>query len=684
MDFAPGLPTWILLAVSVINVGIAVIAVRRREIRGAIPFAVILVFVSLYALGAAVRAASLTLSAYRIGSVIKYLGILGLGPTQLWFGLIYTGRDSWLNRRRWALLLVWPVIALVLIVTAPAHDLYWTVEGFIKGPPLATIERTDTPLVGLTIAYEYALILVTYALIALVGINRGGRYRVQVVLMLTGGIVPLVGSMVLLDGGNPAAALDPAAFAYTITGIVFAIALFRFDLLDLVPVARHTLVDEMVDPVFVVDVDGRVVDVNVAGVELLDDEERAVLGRPAADVIPAYESLTDCDGDADTDVTIEINDTLQFFDISRTTLTDRTGTEIGSLFIYRDVTESHIVKERFKRLIERSSDMVAVLDEERTITHVSQSVEEILGYEPAELVGENIAGRIHPDDRAEILEGLAENVDEPGYISTYRVRFRNSDDEWRVIEVRARNLLDDPFVEGIVLNSRDVTEKQRQKRKLMRQNERLDQFAGIVSHDLRNPLNVAVGHLDILDANVEDDDSIETIHRQLDRMEDIIDDSLTLARSGETVTETESIDLETIARNAWENVDTGETTLDVTETRQLECDRNRLLNVFENLFRNSVEHNDSAGLVVRIGPLDEGRGFYVEDTGAGIPEERSEGVFEQGYTTSRDGTGFGLAIVKDIVQAHGWRISLTESDDGGARFEIECDEVLVEKRTGMA
>jgi len=375
--------------------------------------------------------------------------------------------------------------------------------------------------------------------------------------MLTGGIVPFVGSVVLLSGDNPTAALDPTAFSFTITGIVFAIALFRFNLLDLVPIARHTLVDEMVDPVFVVDVDGRVVDVNEAGVELLDDEEREVIGQSATDVIPAYGSVTDCDGASDTDVTLEIDDTLNVFDISRTTLTGRTGSEIGSLFIYRDVTERHIVKERFKRLIEQSSDMVVVLDEEGIMTHVSQSAEEILGYEPSELVGEYVAEHVHPDDKDEILDGVAKNVDEPGYISTYRVRFRNSDDEWRVIEMRARNLLDDPFVEGIVLNSRDVTEKQRRKRKLMRQNERLDQFAGIVSHDLRNPLNVAVGHLDLLEADVEDDGSIETINRQLDRMEDIIDDSLTLARSGETVTETESVDLKAIARDAWENVDTG-------------------------------------------------------------------------------------------------------------------------------
>ncbi|MBO4247460.1 PAS domain S-box protein [Halomicrobium sp. IBSBa] len=686
MEFAPGAPTWVLLVVSGVNLAIAAIAVRRREVRGAIPFAVVMVCVSLYSLGTAVRAASVTLSAYRLGTIVKFAGILGLGPSQLWFGVTYTDRESLLTRRRWALLLAWPAVVFVLVVTAPAHDLLWSVEGFINEAPLAAIRREDGPLVWATFAYQYALILTTYVLIALVGINWRGRYRVQVILMLSGGIIPFVGTVILLYNGNPAAAWDPGAFANTITGIIFAVALFRFGFLDLVPIARHTLVDEMVDPIFVVDVDDRVVDVNTAGTELLDEQQRPPVGRPAADVIPSYDSLETDSDETNSDVTVEVDDSLRFFDTTRTTLTDQTGTTIGSVFIYRDVTERHIVEERFKRLIERSSDMVAVIDREGTITHVSQSIEEILGYEPSELVGENITKRLHPNDRTEILTELSKHVDEYSYTGTYRARVSNSAGEWRVIEVRARNLLDDPFVEGIVLNSRDITEKQRQQRKLERQNERLDQFASIVSHDLRNPLNVATGRIDLLKANTEDehDETIETIERQLDRMADIIDDSLTLARSDEMVTETRQVDLEAVVRDAWESVDTGESSLAVERTMQFDGDANRLRNVFENLFRNSVEHNAAADLTVRVGPLSEEFGFYVEDTGAGIPEDEREAVFDQGYTTSRDGTGFGLAIVRDIVQAHGWQISLTDSAQGGARFEIECTTVPVGKQTDVA
>jgi PAS domain S-box-containing protein len=501
--------------------------------------------------------------------------------------------------------------------------------------------------------------------------------------MLLGGIIPLIASVVFVFGSGPMGSADQTAFAFTFTGIVFAIALFRFDLLNLMPVARHTLVEEMSDPVFVVDKNERLVDVNETGEALLDDEGTA-LGRSASEVMPSYDSLPDGDGSADADVVIESDSGPHYFDINRSTLTDQTGSMIGKLLIYRDVTERRIVEERFQRLIERSSDMVTVLDEDGDFTYVSQPVGKILGYEPTELVGENVVDYIHPDDRQDVAEDLAKYVDDYGYSGTYVVRFRDAAGNWRFIEAHATNLLADPFVEGIVLNSRDVTEQLQRKRKLERQNERLDQFASIVAHDLRNPLNVASGRLSLLERDVDDsshDASIGAIQEQLERMESIIDDSLTLARSGETVTETDEVDLEMISYDAWQSVETDGATLVVETTLQLDGDRNRLRNMFENLFRNSVEHNESADLTVKVGSLPNGVGFYVEDTGTGIPSEERDSVFEQGYTTNTEGTGFGLAIVRDIVQAHGWEISVTEGESGGAKFVIECHGSPVVNRT---
>ncbi|SDW99347.1 N-terminal 7TM region of histidine kinase [Haloarcula vallismortis] len=123
MGLAPGIPTWVLLIAFAINLGIAGIAIRRRGVRGAVPLAAIMVRVAVYSLGNGVLAASTTLSTYRTGLLVKYLGLLGLGPTQFWFGLTYSGRESFLTRRRWALLLAPAVVILGFVVTAQSHEL---------------------------------------------------------------------------------------------------------------------------------------------------------------------------------------------------------------------------------------------------------------------------------------------------------------------------------------------------------------------------------------------------------------------------------------------------------------------------------------------------------------------------------------------------------------------------------
>jgi signal transduction histidine kinase len=95
----------------------------------------------------------------------------------------------------------------------------------------------------------------------------------------------------------------------------------------------------------------------------------------------------------------------------------------------------------------------------------------------------------------------------------------------------------------------------------------------------------------------------------------------------------------------------------------------------ENLFRNAIEHGGE-DVTIRVGGLSDG--FYVEDDGPGVPEDARDEVFEVGYSTSPDGTGFGLNIVKEIAEAHNWEITLTEGTTGGARFEITNVELGAE------
>jgi signal transduction histidine kinase len=211
-------------------------------------------------------------------------------------------------------------------------------------------------------------------------------------------------------------------------------------------------------------------------------------------------------------------------------------------------------------------------------------------------------------------------------------------------------------------------ERQRRERRLRRQNDRLDSFATAVSHDLRNPLNVASGFVDVA-RETGDVAHLDRVATAIDRMETIVDDVLALAREGRTIGETSVVDLAAVARDAWLAVETREATLAVDGAGEVRADPDRLPAVFENLFRNAVEHA-GADARVRVGSLDDRPGFFVEDDGPGVPADAHGRVFDEGYSTGDDGSGLGLAIVANVVDAHGWRIDVTSGSWGGARFEV--------------
>ncbi|WP_434522037.1 GAF domain-containing protein [Halorubrum sp. AS12] len=238
---------------------------------------------------------------------------------------------------------------------------------------------------------------------------------------------------------------------------------------------------------------------------------------------------------------------------------------------------------------------------------------------------------------------------------------------------------------------------------LQREIDRLEKFAGLVSHDLRSPLNVAAGRTDMARSLTDD----AAVLAELDRVEDahhrmtqLIEDLLALARQGRTVDEIESVPLDAAAERAWGTVDTEGATLDVSEaTSAVDADPERLRTLFENLFANSVEHGSTSsrvepddsvehgstgsrtesgdsvehgstngGLTVSVGLLPDG--FYVADDGSGFDIDPDEAA-TYGRSSTPDGTGFGLAIVREIAAAHGWEMSIDGGD--GARFEFRID-----------
>ncbi|WP_424001059.1 ATP-binding protein [Haloarcula salina] len=231
-------------------------------------------------------------------------------------------------------------------------------------------------------------------------------------------------------------------------------------------------------------------------------------------------------------------------------------------------------------------------------------------------------------------------------------------------------------LERVYLTATDITDRKRQERELQRQRDRLDEFASVVSHDLRNPLTVAEGHLDLA---MEDCDSprLADVARAHDRMRSLVDDLLALARDGRLVDDPDPVPLSVVVDACWNTVETGASTLVVDTDRIVHADESRLKQLFENLLRNAVEHVGGA-VAVTVGDIDESdcQGFYIEDDGPGIAPDDRDAVLDAGYTTVEDGTGFGLAIVRQVADAHGWDFRVTSGDGGGARFEFTGVDVV--------
>ena len=214
----------------------------------------------------------------------------------------------------------------------------------------------------------------------------------------------------------------------------------------------------------------------------------------------------------------------------------------------------------------------------------------------------------------------------------------------------------------------------------------VDRVASVISHDLRNPLDVAKARLRAGRELDSGEDHLEHVEQAHDRMERIIQDVLTLARGEEVIEPEGTVGLGAVAEDAWETVETNGASLSVTDSLpSTVADRDRVKRLFENLFRNAVEHGSTGGqpsadnddehdsdeITITVGRIEDGTtGFYVADDGRGIPADRREVVFRPGYSSDEHGTGLGLAIVRRIADVHGWSVSVTDAAGGGARFEF--------------
>ena len=239
-------------------------------------------------------------------------------------------------------------------------------------------------------------------------------------------------------------------------------------------------------------------------------------------------------------------------------------------------------------------------------------------------------------------------------------------------DVEAFDETDQRHAELLVTAMQTAIDRIESRADLARRNQRLQEFTSVVSHDLRNPLSVAQGRIELA-AEECSSEHLDHAATSLERMATLIEDLLTLSEQGRRIGDTEDVSIRELTEQCWLTVDTADASLTIEGDVRMQADRSRLRQLIENLLRNAVQHGGST-VTVSIGPLSDG--FYVEDTGSGIPPDRRDSIFTAGFSMDSAGTGFGLAIVKEIAEAHEWDIQIAESESGGARFEFTGIEIV--------
>ena len=501
--------------------------------------------------------------------------LVALALPIVWFlvAVYYVGREHWLTKPVWAILLASQAVPIVLWLADPYAGLVFAGFAFESEPFGRVVPQfTDGWLVlygllGLYPLFAFGLFLRQFLF------PRGhSRWKPGAVVL---GIVAIWITVWLSEAGFvPAPGFPYVQYGNGIFGAFVAVALFRTQFFGVTPLATETIFESIDDAIVVVDARRIITEYNETALELFPDLEGRI-GDRLDDAYPALVAPTDCcDGGAET-----------------------------------------------------------------------------------------------------IVERPEGTLDSP-FAGTVRV---SDGTETRTLRISASEIASGGEPRGYALIARDITELETYAAELERKTDQLEQFAGVLSHDLRNPVSVATGYAQQAKAT-GDVDHVDDALIALERIEETIDDLLLLSRQGESIDALEAAPLRDVVADAWATSDTDDADLevdpDLDDGTVVRADPSRLRTLLENLFRNAADHGGEA---VRVGLLEaepaSRAGFYVADDGPGVPEDERDRVFEYGYS-SDGGTGLGLAIVSSIADAHDWEIAVTESARGGARFEISRVEFV--------
>ncbi len=345
-----------MLVAAVISVALAAYVWRRRSAApGAMALVLLMLALTEWLLLEAVCLVNNDLSARLIWAKVEYIGIVSVPVLWLVFVLQYTGKQRWLTRRNLALLAICPIITLLLVWTNEAHRLIWAEYSLHQHGSVMISEKTYGVWFWVHTAYSYSLVLTGAILVLRWAISSFRLYRHQAVVMLIGALVPLVGNMPYILHLRSVQGIDPTPLAFTVSGCMLALGLFRFRLLDIVPIARDTVIQGMNDGLMVLDAQNRIVDINPAIEGITGLRTSEVIGRPVAQILSCWSTLTEQHREemkTQSEITLGEGGEKRHYDLRISPLYGRLGSFTGQVVTLHDVSWHKKAEERERRIAE--------------------------------------------------------------------------------------------------------------------------------------------------------------------------------------------------------------------------------------------------------------------------------------------------------------------------------------------
>jgi PAS domain S-box-containing protein len=679
----------------------------RRPAPGASLFSMFMLLWAFWAFLSGLELGAIKYSSRIFWAKMEYVGIVVSGIVWLLFVLDYIGSQRWRRPNHVLPLFIIPLLTLVIVWTNEIHGWNWSKIYSANGLFGPTLIFEHGFWFWIQSAYQYILYFVGIALLWRTGLRKFGNNRTQVIAILIGSIIPLVGSMLYIFDLFPVEGVDVTPLYFVLTGIIYSLTIFKLRFLDIIPIARNALVENLPDGVLVLSGDGAVADINPAAEQMLGLENRTSLGKKLSIVCPKLDVLKSAlGGRGHTEVNLGL-ESNRYMDVSLSPLLDEKKTNNGQLIVLRDITKNRKIEQtlwesevRYETLVEQSNDGVLII-QDGIYKYANQTMSQITGYPIHELEGRKIPFAVAEEDQQMIEERYALRKGGKEAAQFFEVKLKRKDGEKRDAEISVGSITYEGRVAGMV-TIRDVTDRKNTQRKLellykeevklrsglQEEINKRSKYTRALVHELRTPLTSILASGELLDSQVQgaaQSAMVRNVRRASQNLEQRINELIELARG-----ETGMLKINPMPTDFAEVVN--EITAEMTPIANAKGlslnvkigediplvlgDRSRLRQVISNILSNSIKFTFKGGIVVNVRQY--APNFVitqVEDTGRGIGQEEMENLFDPYWRKSSSGQdlgglGIGLALSKIFVDLHQGKIWAESTPGQGSMFSF--------------